>query len=820
MSNQNINGYEIERFSIGDDDYFDIDWLDGAVYKTAKVKGNVIKALASGVNIYNTDGTLTGDRTLNGDSFALAFQNLRNLLFDVDPAPSGTTGVEFNVFPSGALMKFRDSSTNEIRLEIMQDGTIRFNDEYSFPLLDGNAGDVLTSDGSGNVTFQPIPVAANIYNSDGALTGNRIANGSFFDLFFLDHNSFIFQTSANGTDTQNGVWFDIDETNILGGGNLFRIRKKGGVGIGRDRFRVLKNGQIEFNENFRFPLVDGLNGQVLQTDGSGNLTWNTINDVNIYNSDGTITGTRTIDGNNNFLTFTNISNLRFNTQGVPFGVSGFEINANPTGNLFTIKNALTNVIVLKVAQNSVTINNEYTLPTTDGSAGQVMQTDGSGIVSWQTPSGSGDMLKSVYDPDNDGIVNASRREMVSFINKTGATLTKGTIVYLKTSSVSGTHPEALKSNAATESTSSKTIGAVFEDTSNDAIGYIVTSGEVDNLDTSAYSIGDRLWLSTTDGLVQTTPPVSPNHAVFIGIVTRSQNVNGRILYAIQNGYELNELHDVSETLPTNNQILRWNATTNLWEPSNETFTEPFIPDLKQTDVRRGVIAISGSTNQGSFGGLTPINTGTIVAVAMNLGDPTPYPKHRLLTTTGTTNSVVGIVFGNSGVVHRVGWGFRFVGVYSITDRSSGGTEWFVPNARHFCGLSVSSAILPISSTTTLESQTNIIGIGSDASDVNLQLFHNDGTGTATKIDLGASFPANKSGAVTNQESYRLELFNEFASPEVKYRVTKLSNDTQIVGSISGNIPIGFMQPQIVRTSGSTSQNVSLDITQLTAYTPN
>lgn len=711
MSNQNINGYEIERFSIGDDDYFDIDWLDGSVYKTAKVKGDVIKSLASGVNIYNTDGTLTGDRTLNGDSFTLAFQNLRKLMFDVNPAPLGSTGVEFNVFPSGALMKFRDASTNEIRFEIMQNGTIRFNDEYSFPLLDGNSGDVLTSDGSGNVTFQPIPIAANIYNSDGALTGNRIVNGSFFDLFFADHNSFIFQTSANGTDTTNGVWFDIEETNVLNGGNLFRIRKKGGVGIGRDRFRVLKNGQIEFNENFRFPLVDGSNGQILQTDGSGNL-------------------------------------------------------------------------------------------------------------SWQTLTGSGDMLKSVYDPDDDGIVNAARREMVSFINKTGATLTKGTIVYLKTSSASGTHPEALKANATTEATSSKTIGAVFENTSNDAIGYIVTSGEVDNLNTTAFSIGDRLWLATTDGLVTTTPPVSPFHSVFIGIVTRSQNVNGRILYAIQNGYELDELHDVSDVSPLNNQILRWNSTSNLWEPSNETFTEPFIPDLKQTDVRRGVIAISGSNNQGAFGGVTPINTGTIVAVGMNIIDPTCYPKHRLFSSTGTTNSVVGIVFGNSGVVHRVGWGFRFIGIYSITDRSTGGIEWFVPNARHFCGLSVSPSILPISSTTTLESQGNIIGIGSDASDVNLQLFHNDATGTATKIDLGASFPANKSGAVTNQESYRLELFNEFGSPEVKYRVTKLSNDLQTTGSISGNIPVGFMQPQIVRTSGSTPQNVSLDITQLTAYTPN
>lgn len=829
MSNQNINGYEIERFSIGDDDFFDVDWLDGAVYKTAKVKGSVIKALASGVNIYNTDGTLDGDRTLNGDSFALAFQNLRNLLFDVNPNPSGTTGVEFNVFPSGSLMKFRDSSTNEIRLEIMQNGTIRFNDEYSFPLLDGNAGDVLTSDGSGNVTFQPIPVDVNIYNSDGALTGNRLVNGSFFDLFFSDHNSFIFQTSANGTDTQNGVWFDIEESNVLGGGNLFRIRKKGGVGIGRDRFRVLKNGQIEFNENFRFPLVDGLNGQILQTDGSGNLTWNTINDVNIYNSDGTLNSNRTIDGNNKFLGFENMNGVFINVLNFGSAMTDlFDIflqsaSLPPTGTQFRLFDIFAGKPTFEILKNGqIRFNFSYKFPLTDGISGQILQTDGSGNVSWQTPTGTGDMLKSVYDPNNDGIVNASMREMVSFVNKTGATLTKGTIVYLKTSSVSGTHPEALKANATTEATSSKTIGAVFEDTLNDEIGFIVTSGEVDNLNTSAFSIGDRLWLATTDGLVTTTPPVSPNHAVFIGIVTRSQNVNGRVLYAIQNGYELNELHDVSETPPTNNQILRWNSTSNLWEPSNEnTPIADFIPDLKQTEMKRGTNAISQSTSVFDNGGVPSILTGaSILAIGMNVNDAVQYPKFRLLTQTGSTNSVVGIHYGNGNNIHRVAQGFRFVGTFIITDRSSGGTEWFVPNARQFCGLVSGTTLLNISSTNTLESRTNIIGIGSDPTDVNMQIFHNDSTGTATKIDLGANFPANKTGAVLNNEGFRLELFNEFGSIDIKYRVTKISNNFQTTGTINTNIPVVFMQPQIVRTSGSTSQNVSLDITQLTAYTPN
>jgi hypothetical protein len=177
-------------------------------------------------------------------------------------------------------------------------------------------------------------------------------------------------------------------------------------------------------------------------------------------------------------------------------------------------------------------------------------------------SGYGDMLKSTYDVDNDGVVDMAKKEVVEVINKTGATLTKGTVCYIKSTSSSGTHPEVLKANANSEATSSKTMGAIYDDIANDAVGFLVTSGEVRNLDTSAYTTGALLWLSTTDGQVTTTPPAEPNHTVFIGHVTRSQNVNGRVLYAIQNGYELTELHGVQCPSPSTNDVLKYDGS--LW----------------------------------------------------------------------------------------------------------------------------------------------------------------------------------------------------------------------------------------------------------------
>lgn len=221
-----------------------------------------------------------------------------------------------------------------------------------------------------------------------------------------------------------------------------------------------------------------------------------------------------------------------------------------------------------------------------GTGISVDNTDPANPIVSATGTGTGDMEKAVYDTNDNGIVDSAEKELVSFINKTGATLTEGTIVYLKTSSASGTHPEALKANASTETTSSKTIGAVYEDVANDAVGYIVTSGEVHNLDTSAYSIGDRLWLATTDGLVTTTPPSAPNHKVFIGTVTRAQNSNGRILYAIQNGYEVDELHDVSFTSLANDDFFQRKG--GLWV--NRT------PAQVKTDLSLATVATSGDYN--------------------------------------------------------------------------------------------------------------------------------------------------------------------------------------------------------------------------------
>jgi hypothetical protein len=149
-------------------------------------------------------------------------------------------------------------------------------------------------------------------------------------------------------------------------------------------------------------------------------------------------------------------------------------------------------------------------------------------------------------------------------NRTGATLTKGTVVYI--SGVNGNKPTVSKALATGDSTSAQTFGLVQADIAHNANGNVVCVGDLTGLDTSAFTEGDQLYLSsTTAGTYTTTKQLAPNHLVYIGIVTRAHVTLGQIEVNIQNGYELYELHDVSINSVANNDALFYESSTDLWK---------------------------------------------------------------------------------------------------------------------------------------------------------------------------------------------------------------------------------------------------------------
>lgn len=149
-------------------------------------------------------------------------------------------------------------------------------------------------------------------------------------------------------------------------------------------------------------------------------------------------------------------------------------------------------------------------------------------------------------------------------NETGATLTKGTVVYINGGT--GNKVTVTKAIATGDETSAQTFGIVITDILTNQNGYVAVLGLVENLNTSAYTEGQQLYLSpTTAGAWTTTKPSAPNHMVYIAIVERVHATQGTVLVRISNGFELEELHNVSAQTPTNGDLLVYETATSLWK---------------------------------------------------------------------------------------------------------------------------------------------------------------------------------------------------------------------------------------------------------------
>lgn len=171
---------------------------------------------------------------------------------------------------------------------------------------------------------------------------------------------------------------------------------------------------------------------------------------------------------------------------------------------------------------------------------------------------------SINDWLKRGTINYADALQTTCYNNTGVTIPAFSVVYINGSQ--GTIPTIALSQANNEGNSSKTYGVTSSSIPNNGQGTVIAFGLLQNVNTNAYPQGSALWLSPTiPGGVTTTKPSSPDHMVFIGNVTRSHPTLGRVEIKIQNGFELDELHNVSALSPIDGQTIRFNSTSNLWE---------------------------------------------------------------------------------------------------------------------------------------------------------------------------------------------------------------------------------------------------------------
>lgn len=209
-----------------------------------------------------------------------------------------------------------------------------------------------------------------------------------------------------------------------------------------------------------------------------------------------------------------------------------------------------------------------------------------------------------------GVVDLAigQEQLVRVYNNTGSPLSVGQVVYVTGSS--GQRLTVALANAGNEATSTDTIGIVTEAISNNQQGFVRTSGLIKGLDTFAFTEGDLIYLSdSTPGAFTNVRPTQPSHGVRLGYCVKKNNSDGWIFLAVNNGYELDELHDVLITTPAAGQILRRNAGNTLW--TNQTGPTGAI--VGTSDIQ----TLTNKTIDGSLNTISNISNAATTATSAN-----------------------------------------------------------------------------------------------------------------------------------------------------------------------------------------------------------
>ena len=330
-------------------------------------------------------------------------------------------------------------------------------------------------------------------------------------------------------------------------------------------------------------------------------------------------GTNTQQIANTSFVRTEISNL---VASAPSALDTLNELATALGNDANFSTTVTNNLASKASLSGAIFTGSISGPSGNFTSLKVNGVDVSASGHTHTASNITDFNSAVS-----GLIPTFSTELDVYVkNTTGGNLSKGQVVYIN--GAQGDHPTITLAMASSEMTSSKTLGLLKQDLLVNEFGYVVSEGALDGIDTSsANAAGDTMWLSPTvsGGIVYglSNKPSAPNHMVFLGYVLRKQLNNGKVYVKVQNGYELEELHNVAISGVTNGQFLQYNSSSGLWMPSSSG-------NFSSLSVNSTGVSVNGHTHTSS--NITDFNSsvsGLLTPYQLTLTNP--------VTGTGTTN---------------------------------------------------------------------------------------------------------------------------------------------------------------------------------------
>ena len=208
---------------------------------------------------------------------------------------------------------------------------------------------------------------------------------------------------------------------------------------------------------------------------------------------------------------------------------------------------------------NININDEYTLPSADGTADQIITTDGAGQLSFV---------------DLNSIDGASSNFVYFDVkNETGSPILKGKGVMAVGTDGNSGHI-LIDEMVADGSVESKYfLGVLEEDIANGGFSRVISVGQLSQFDTrgqngETWADGQVLWCDpANNGDFTITEPDGPNVKIAAAFILNS-STNGKIQVRVQANEGIHDLHDTKITSQVDGDVLVWDNTTGVWFNDN------------------------------------------------------------------------------------------------------------------------------------------------------------------------------------------------------------------------------------------------------------
>jgi hypothetical protein len=436
--------------------------------------------------------------------------------------------------------------------------------------------------------------------------------------------------------------------------------------------------------------IEAVNAGTNLTGGglSGSVTLNLADNINLSTVTASFSGS---GANITSITSSNITNFTTDVRGqlsagsnLSYSSGQFALSANPSVTTITASTGFSGgsftgtTVSASSAVTTPEINTNY-IDFQSASAPAALE----GRVYYDT-----DALSLTEYTDQSTTVNLGKQLVLRVRNSTGGTLSKGKIVRI--TGATGNTPTVNTASWDNDSTSANTLAMVMADILDTNFGYVLLTGVLKGVNTNGYTSGQMLYLSSSGNYTNVVPSV-PYHEVRIGQVL-DVGTQGSLFVRIQNGYELNELHDVDAASPAYGDLLSWtsNGGNDQWRNTKQlTGSYGLTGSLSATG------QISGSTFVGNGASITSITASNITNFTTDV---------RAQFTAGTNITIV------DGVISSTGGGGSS-GVTAITSSNSNLT--FSPTSGSVTG-SLSANLSVTSVTASSGFSGNLTGVATTA----------------------------------------------------------------------------------------------------------